>query len=159
MRTRHRFIATGKKPIPPMRKNVSRKIPNGTVVFTRDEFFEDHNGYIKEKYRNSTKLYRETTVIDSNRNNELALIKHQSNGVYYVVNNKGQKEFYNPYIKTKDDKGNPIKLGEKFQRGPSKYNVSPKSANKMKIRSIKNKNDKTRKTNQMALKSLKGRKK
>lgn len=140
-------------------KNISRKIPNGTVILTRDEFFEDNNNYIKDKYKQNRKYYREATVIDSNRRNELAIIKHQSSGLFSVKNNVGQLRKYNTYIKIKDNNGNPIKLGIKFIRGPKKYDVKEKYANDMKKRSLLSKNKKIANQNIKVLRELKERKK
>lgn len=140
-------------------KNISEKIVNGTIIMTRDEFLQDNNNYQKPKYKDKKNiLYRETITVDSNKNNELALIKVQSGGKLEVKNKAGQKEKYNPYIKTKDDKGEPIKLGDKFQVGNQKYNVSEKNANQMKKECIKNSSRSLSKANRIALKNLKGRK-
>ena len=67
-------------------------------------------------------------------------------------------EKYNPYIKTKDNEGKPIKIGEKFQVGDPKYNVSVKNANQMKKETVKNKSHFISSGNRKALKELKGRK-
>lgn len=139
---------------PPNRKNVSQTVKNGTAIKTRDEYFLDNKGYKKPNYENAPDtLYRESIVVDSNRNGHLGIIKIQSGGKKTVVNKSGQKEKYNLYIKTKDDEGNPIKLGLKFQRAKEKYGVTEKQANKMKKQAMKNK------SNKIALRELKGRKK
>lgn len=147
------------KRTPPKRKNVSQCIKNGTVLKTRDEFFQDHNGYIKPKYQNNNILYRDVTVVDSNRRNELAVIKHQSSGTYYVYNRAGQKQKYAPYIKTKDNEGQPIKLGDKFKIINIKFHVDERKANRMKKNSIRHRNINVSNSNKIALKDLKGRKK
>ena len=148
------------KKSPPKRKNVSQKIKNGTAILTRDEFFEDNNNYKKEKYKNKPNIYyREATVVDSNRNDELAIIKHQSSGKFSVKKKNNKVSKYNTYIKTKDDEGKPIKIGKKFKRANPKYDVTEKKANKMKKQSIKSPNKQIAKDNRKALKKLKGRKK
>ena len=148
------------KKTPPKRKNVSQKVKNGTAILTRDEFFEDNNNYRKDKYKDKPNVYyREATVVDSNRNDELAIIKHQSSGKFSVKNKAKQKRTYNTYIKTKDDEGKPIKIGKKFKRANPKYDVTEKKANKMKKQSVKSSNKQIAKDNRKALKILKGRKK
>lgn len=145
---------------PPKRKNVSQKVKNGTAILTRDEFFEDNNNYRKDKYKDKPNIYyREATVVDSNRNNELAIIKQQSNGKFSVKKKNNKISKYNTYIKTKDDEGKPIKIGSKFKRANPEYDVSKRKANKMKKLSIKSKNKQIAKDNRNALKELKGRKK
>lgn len=59
---------------PPKRKNVSQKIPNGRTLQTRDEHFEGQKNYRKPGYENKGD-YRRVVVIDSNRDDELAVIK------------------------------------------------------------------------------------
>ena len=138
--------------------NVSKTIRNGTVVMTRDEYFEDHNNYKKPNHINDNSLYRETTVVDSNSNNELALVKQQSSGQYSVINKNKQIRKYAPYIKTKDDEGNPIRLGSKFIRGNPKYDVTKTQAKKMKSNCINNKNAKISNENRQKIKELKNKK-
>lgn len=58
----------------PKRKNVSQKIPNGRTLQTRDEFFEGQEKYRKPGYENKG-LYRKVVVVDSNRADELAVVK------------------------------------------------------------------------------------
>lgn len=149
-----------KKKKPPKRKNVSQKVRNGTAILTRDEFFEDHNNYQKEKYKDKPNVfYREATVVDSNRKNELAIIKHQSSGKFSVRKKNNKVSKYNAYIKITDNEGKPIRIGEKFKRANSNYDVTEKCANKMKKNSVKSLNKGISLTNRKALQKLKGRKK
>lgn len=146
--------------LPPKRKNVSQKVKNGTTILTRDEFFEDNNGYEKPEYKNKPNtFYREATVVDSNRNDELAIIKHQSSGKFSVKKKNNKVSTYNPYIKTKDNEGKPIKIGDKFKRASPDYDVTEIKANRMKKKAVKSKNKQIAKDNRKALKELKGRKK
>lgn len=146
--------------LPPKRKNVSQKVKNGTAILTRDEFFEDHNNYQKEKYKSNPNFYyREATVVDSNRNDELAIIKHQSSGKFSVKKNNDKTAKYNTYIKIKDNEGKPIKIGAKFKRANPDYDVTEQKANRMKRKSVRSSNKQINKDNRNALKSLKGRKK
>ncbi len=59
---------------PPKRKNVSQTIPNGRTLQTRDEFFEGKADYRKPGYEDKGH-YRKVVVVDSNRKNELAVVK------------------------------------------------------------------------------------
>lgn len=139
-------------------KNVSKTIRNGTLIMTRDEFFEDNNGYEKPKYKGTEIKYRDSIVVDSNREDELALIKIQSGGTEFVINKAGQKELYSLHIKIKDDEGNPIKLGDKFERGNSRFDVSEANAKVMRDKATNAKNRKARRQNRRALAELKGSK-
>lgn len=141
-------------------KNKSKKVPNGTIVRTRDEHFR--GGYEKPGYGNKGD-YRGAIVVDSNKKDELALIKMTtSKKGRRMPETKGSR--YRPYIETKDDKGKAIKENKKFKikrdrSGKIKEKISVKAANKIKKGSIKNpKKDSSGKSNREKLKELKGRK-
>ena len=69
----------GKKK-PPKRKNVSQTIPNGTLIITNDRSFYETDG--------KSGKTRMAGVIDSNRQNELAIVK-------YTTSKKHGREFEN----------------------------------------------------------------
>ena len=140
-------------------KNVSKHIKNGTMVMTRDEFFLDNNNYRKPQYINNNVLYRDAFVIETNKNDELILVKVQSGGKLTVINKIGQKEKYNAHLKRLDNEGKPIKLGDKFKRGNPKYDISEKEANIIKINPINHPNKNSRYKNKIELRKLKGRQK
>lgn len=144
---------------PPLRKNVSQSIRNGTAIQTRDEFLEDGNGYTKPSHKNDNVLYRELLTIETNRRGEVVVVKVQSGGKEEVINKSGQKEKYNLYFKSKDSDGNPITLGKNFKRANPKYDISKKDANEIKKKAIKSSSSKVRKDNRNKLRELKGRKK
>ncbi len=148
--------AAGKKKTtkrkPAKRKNVSQKIPNGRTLQTRDEFFFGDTKYRKPGYEGKG-LYRIVVVIDSNRKDELAVVKLTTSkkGKNLPDYQKG-KSNYRPYVRTKDDENKPIKVGEKFVENRKKKDVSQKDVNTIKkdvVKIKKNRND---------LKRLKGRK-
>ena len=93
-------------------KNVSKTVPTGTILQTRDEYFQGSGNYRKPGYQNKG-LYRKAVVIDSNRFDELAVVKGTTKGIDLKV-----KEFatYKPFIETKDNKGKPIKINKKFKQ-------------------------------------------
>lgn len=144
---------------PALRKNVSQTIRNGTVIKTRDEFLEDNNGYIKPSHKNDNSLYREMITLETNRKGEIVGVKIQSGGKEKVFNASGQEEKFNLILKSKDDEGNPIKLGNKFKRVKIKYSISEKDANRIKKDAINHPNKNIRKQNISKLQELKGRKK
>lgn len=156
--TTKKCVNTQKKK-PPLRKNVSQTIRRGTVIKTRDEFLEDNNGYRKPKYENTDTLYREFITLETNRKGEIVGVKVQSGGKESVFNLVGQEEKYNLILKSKDDEGNPIKLGKKYKRAKEKYSISEKDANNIKKDAVKHPNKYIRKQNIDKLRELKGRKK
>lgn len=138
-------------------KNKSKKVPNGTIVRTRDEFFKGDENYRKPNYRGKGN-YRKTVVVDSNKKNELAVVKITSSEKS-LQTKKGNK--YRPFILTKDDKNKGIKEGKKFlikrrKDGSIKESIDPKEANEIKNKSINDK--KQGRTNRKKLKKLKNRK-
>lgn len=140
-------------------KNISKTIKNGTVLKTRDEFLEDNNGYVKPNHKNDNVLYREFITLETNRKGEVVGVKIQSGGKESVFNASMQEEKFNLILKSKDDKGKPIQLGDKFKRVKVKYHISEKDANKIKKDAINHPNSRIRKQNLNKLRELKGRKK
>lgn len=122
---------------PPKRKNVSQTIPNGRTLQTRDEHFEGQKNYRKPNYENKGD-YRRVVVVDSNRDDELAVIK-------LTASKKGKplksyqrgKSHYRPYVETKDEEGNPIKAGKKFKINKSSQDVPAVEISEMKKEAFK----------------------
>ncbi len=102
------------------RKNVSRSIPNGRTLQTRDEYFEGDKNYRKPGYENKG-LYRSAVVVDSNRDDELALVVLTTTGEDVPGRKKSK---YRPFVETLDDDGNPIKIGKKFKANKPKKDLS-----------------------------------
>ena len=145
-----------KKKQPPKRKNVSQKVRNGTTLQTRDEFLESGKNYKKPGYENKG-LYRKVVVVDSNRKDELAVVKLSTKGKHKVSNYKNNKSTYKPIIETKDNKSKPIKIGTKFKKNKDSDSISKSSINKIKKDCLVKTKSKTKKNNARKLKQLKNR--
>jgi hypothetical protein len=91
-------------------KNISKNIHNGTIVQTRDEYFSEQGNYRKKGYENKGN-YRKAVVVDSNRNDELAVVKLYSHSGKEL---KKTVSRYKPFVETKDNINMPIKVGHKF---------------------------------------------
>lgn len=111
-------------------KNVSKSIKNGSLVITKDNYLYGSDG-------KSTKT-RMTTVVDSNRSDELALVK-------YTKSSKNGRKFKNSKgfvghgntIYTLDNDNKPIKIdNDKFKLGNKKRSITKKQANEIKRRLI-----------------------
>lgn len=159
-------------------KNVSKKIPNGTRVQTRDEHFKERkaekkvrkNGekrFTKSNHPDPGDNYRIAIVIDSNRKNELAVVK-------LTTTEKGEKikdydkgiSRYRPYVYTKDSQGKAIKvtlkkeIKEKTARRDPVFELDSKRRNMSKRQVDQIKKDCIKKReNRKELRKLKGRKK
>lgn len=138
---------------PPKRKNVSQTIPNGTLVHTTDDILYGADG---KSVKN-----RMATVVDSNRNNEVAIVKYTTsvtNGTPFK-NSKGFKGYGNRiYTKTVD--GKPITISEDGavkKHSNNKRDITLKQANQIKKSNLRE--SKYRGSNRAALRELKGRKK
>ena len=130
-------------------KNVSKKIPNGTIIHTRDEYFFGSKNYRKPGYKNKGN-YRKVSVVDSNRNDDLAVVKLTTRGKSLP----GEKSTYKPFVETLDDDGKPIRIGSKFiSRGAR---ISAQAVSVIKKDSFKD--SKTRKVNRRKVRNMKGRK-
>ena len=112
------------------RKNVSPVIPNGRTLQTRDEYFEGNADYRKAGYENKGN-YRKAVVVDSNRDGDLAVVKLTTS-----VNGRnipGQKKSkYRPFVETKDEDGNSIRIGRKFIENSLKNDLSKKAVSEIK---------------------------
>ncbi|MCM1306492.1 MAG: hypothetical protein NC037_01075 [Bacteroides sp.] len=136
------------------RKNVSSTIPNGTLVHTHDNLLAGADG-------KSTKR-RMATVVDSNRNNQIAIVK-------YTTSDKNGTEFDNDkgfvahgnQIYTQDVNGNPLVINDKNhvikKARNTKRDITPAQANEIKRANLQE--SRYRQRNQIVLRKLKGRKK
>ena len=135
---------------PKQKRNISQTIPNGMFVFSNDENFYGTDG--------KSKKVRMGVVVDSNKKNEVAIVKYttsQKHGRSFS-NSKGFKG-HGDKIYTLDDEKKPIKIdGNKFVQGASRRNITPKEANEIKRRNIKE--SPYNKGNRANLRNLKGRK-
>ena len=135
---------------PPKRKNVSQTIPDGTILQTRDEYLHTQGSYRKEGYEGKGN-YRKVAVVDSNRKNELGIVKlYSKSGVQL----QGTPSRYKPFVETLDDKNQNIKVGKKFI--PSGKMLSKKNVTAIKKDCYKN--PKVNKINKQKTRQLKGRK-
>ena len=134
------------------RKNVSQSIPNGTLIHTHDDKFYGADGKSTKK--------RMGVVVDSNRQNELAITKYttsEKNGRRFK-NDKGFVAHGN-VIYTLDHNGKPIVLSEDGDFKKHRNNnrdITPKQANQIKKSNLKE--SKYRERNKKVLSKLKGRK-
>lgn len=134
-------------------KNISNKIKNGTILQTRDEFFEGQGNYRKPGYIHKGK-YRKIIVIDSNRNDALAVVKLTTQGHSYKVPTLSKSRF-RPFIQTLDNENKPIKIGAKFTYKGE--NVDEKIVNIAKKICLTKPGQNIIQENRLKLKKLKGR--
>ena len=138
-------------------KNVSKIIPYGRTLQTRDEYLEGGNNYIKPGYEMKGH-YRRVVVVDTNRNNELAVEKLYGHNGKELPGYKNGKSRYKDFIVTKDNEGNPIKIGNKFIENAPKQDVSKKDVNKIKKDALVNASYRVKKSNRNKVRKLKNRK-
>lgn len=86
-------------------KNKSKTIKNGTRIQTIDEYI-DKSGYVSPGHPNKNDLYRGTYVVDTNKDNELAIIELTTHG------GKSPKGTTGDYVKVFDCNGKPIKVDD-----------------------------------------------
>lgn len=124
-----------------------KKVPNGTILQTRDEYIFGSQNYKKPGYE-SKGNYRKVAVIDSNKRDDLAIVKLYSKSGQPLKNTPSR---YKPFVEIMDDTGKRIRIGAKFiDKGQrlSKENVttikkdcftnpSVKYKNRKKVRVIK----------------------
>lgn len=137
---------------PKKRKNVSQKYRNGLILQTRDEYFEGEGNFRKQGYENKGN-YRKAVVVDSNRDNELAVVKLSTKrGI--KLNDKSN---YRPFIETRDNEDKAIKVSNKFMA--TKKAIEKRKVDAIKINSLKNSGKDIGTANSNKLRQLKKRNK
>lgn len=134
-------------------RNISKRIPNGLILQTRDEFFEGQSNYKKPGYQNTKTFYRKAIVVDSNKKDELAVIKGTTKP---GDNIQGTNTNVKYFIQTQDNNNRPIKIGNKFISTQKK--ISEKCVNAIKHNALKSSSIKLQKENKSKLRKLKRRK-
>ncbi len=134
-------------------KNVSRTVKNGTILQTRDEFLHNEGGYRKKGYEKKGN-YRKVGVIDSNRNDELAIVKLHKPDSESGTLLPSKKARYKPFVETLDNESKRIKIGPKFIK--SKQTLSNEDITAIKKDCYSN--PKSRYKNKKKVRKLKGRK-
>lgn len=111
------------------KRNISSKVPNGRIIHTRDKDLHGGNGYEK---KDSKGLYRMVVVVDSNSDDELAVVKlTTSEKGIALPEYKNGKSKYREYILTLDKNDNPIKITPKDKRSGSPRFEEDKPKNDM----------------------------
>lgn len=131
-------------------KNISRSVRTGAILQTRDENFKGQGKYRKPGYENKGN-YRKVVVVDSNRNDDLAVVKLYSKSGKELPSKKSR---YKPFVETKDNNGNNIRVSGKFiYNGKSLF---PTDVVEIKKDCFTSKN--VRNTNKNKVREIKGRK-
>ena len=144
---------------PPERKNVSQTIPNGRTLQTRDEYLGEENKDFRKPGYEGKGLYRKITVVDSNRKDELVVIKLTTSekGIQIETYKQGKSKF-RPYVIVEDNNGNPIKITPgKFKENSASADVPKAEVAKMKKIAFKESRHRTE--NRQKARKLKGRQK
>ena len=136
------------------KKNVSKRIPNGRTVQTRDEYFDGDAAYRKPGYEKKGN-YRKAVVVDSNKKGDLALVKLTTSKKGLPIPGE-KKSKYRPYVETKDDEGKPIRIGKKFSPKSKKDDLSKCSIAEIKKKTFRTSSAAT--ANRRKVRKMKGRK-
>ncbi len=145
------------------KKNISKKVPNGRTLQTRDEFLSGGKGKenIKPNHPDKHDLYRRVGVVDSNSKDELAVVKLGTKGRHSLDNYLNGKSKYNAYIEIEDNKGNRIKIdGVRFVENNTRRDIGHEDVTKIKKDCLLNPktNNQLKKENRAKLRQIKGRK-
>ena len=132
------------------KRNVSKNVRNGTILQTRDEYLHNEGSYRKKGYEKKGN-YRKVAVIDSNRNDELAIVKLYSKSGEEL---KGTKSRYKPFVETLDNENKRIRVGKKFI--PNGQKLSKENVSTIKKDCFTN--PKVRYKNRKKVRRIKGRK-
>ena len=131
-------------------KNISKTVPNGAFIITNDKFFYGTDGK-----SNKTRM---ATVIDSNKKDELAIVKFTSSKKHgRPFKNDKRLKRHSDTVYIKDNSGKPIKIDNIKFKSNNRRDLTPKQANEIKRRNVKE--SKFKNTNRKRLRQLKERKK
>lgn len=116
-------------------KNKSQKYPNGTIVQTRDEYLQRKGAsritpYTDRNHVADSSYYRTTVVVDSNRDDELALVKKTTHG------GKSPKGTFSDFVEVFNFEDEPIKIGKYFKTKRGKR-ISKKETSELRKRLFK----------------------
>ena len=168
--TKKKCVNTQKKPVKKkknktrnVKENISKKVPIGRTLQTRDEFLESGKGKknIKPDHPSKRDLYRRVGVVDSNANDELAVIKLGTKGRHTLEKYLNGKSSYNAFIEIEDNKNKPIKIdGIKFVENKPNRDISKQDIDEMLNNALHSNrtSKKLRYTNKQNIKKLKTRK-
>lgn len=134
MKSSCKTIRVLRKKLGIMAKNKSTRIPNGTIVQTRDEHFHRHGAsrytpYSNPNHPNPNDYYRTTIVVDTNKDDELALVKKTTCGGRYPRNT------YGDHVEVLDYQNEPIKHGNHFK--VTRRRISKEEVNEIRKRVFK----------------------
>ena len=108
-------------------KNVSKRYPNGRTIKTQDKYLPTD----KKGKSTKPKTKRRVVVVDSNRYDELAVVRlttqNQPNTTELRTYKKGNGKttYFKHFVEIMDDEGNPIKIdGKKFIENPWAWDLS-----------------------------------
>lgn len=118
------------------KKNVSKTIPNGRTLQTRDEYFAGQKKYRKPGYE-SKGHYRKVVVIDSNDLDDLAVVKLTTSPKGVTLDYGNGKSKFRPFVLTEDNDGQPIRAGNKFVENKPNKDLSKRDVTKIKSESFK----------------------
>lgn len=117
--------------------NVSKRYPNGRTIRTADKYLP----LDKRGKSNDPKAQRRVVIVDSNRYDELAVVRLTTRKQPNTTELKGRKQgngkttYFKHFVEITDNENNPIKIdGKKFIENPWAYDLS-----KQQITAIKNK--------------------
>ena len=100
-------------------RTASGKVPQGRTLSTLDKYF-DRNAKDPDKER-------PVVVIEANENNDLAVVQLSTQvgkDRTRLKNYQQGQSFFKHYVEIVDDKGNPIRVNEKFRENHPNMDVS-----------------------------------
>ena len=107
--------------------NVSSRYPNGRTLKTQDKYLPEGKGGKSE----NPKASRRVVVIDSNKKDELAVVKlttstqPNTSPLPSYKQGNGKPARFKHFVETQDNEGKPIKVdGEKFKENPWAYDLN-----------------------------------
>lgn len=111
----------------PIGRTVGGKVPQGRTLTTKDK-------YLDRKAKTSEKE-RPVVVIETNANNELAVVQLSSRkgkDRTRLKNYQQGQSYFKHYVEVVDDEGKPIRVNQKFKENHPNMDVSREDVKKIK---------------------------
>lgn len=109
------------------KRTAGGKVPKGRTLST-------HDNYLSGGKKTGSKKERPIVVIETNNNNDLAVVPMSSrkgNDRTRLKNYQQGQSYYKHYVEVVDDEGNPIRVNQKFKENHPNMDVSGEDVEKI----------------------------
>ena len=111
------------------------KIPKGRTLSTHDKYLPKNKHSIEQKDN------RPLIVIETNKNNDLAVVptsSRQGKNRTHIKNYQQGQTYFKHFVEIEDDEGKPIRINDKFRENHPNMDVSEEDIERIRKKVLKN---------------------